>query len=121
MAKIEFHIATPSAELYCADADMVILPSADGDMGVLAGHSPVIALLRPGTIIVQDNGTQERIFIAGGFMEVHPEKATVLAEQGMLVSEININDAKSELTTATTEAKKAIAQAKIDAIQTPYY
>ncbi len=121
MAKIAFHIATPSAQLYAADADMVLIPSADGDMGVLAGHSPVIALLRPGTIIVQNDKQQQRLFIAGGFAEVQPQKITVLAEQGVWVSEIDVNTAKSEWESATTDTEKTIAQAKIDAVEKPYY
>ncbi len=121
MAKIGFHIATPSAQLYAADADMVVIPSADGDMGVMAGHSPIIALLRPGTIVVKDSNMEQRIFIAGGFMEVNSEKATVLAEQGILVSEIDIDRARLELQNANTDTTKAIAQAKIDAVEKPYY
>lgn len=131
MAKIGFHIATPSAVLYAADADMVLIPSADGDMGVLAGHSPVIGLLRPGTIIVTDGNTQTRIFIAGGFMEVNPEKVTVLAEHGVLVSDIDIKTAKDDLHTAelafysdntdTNKTALLIAQAQVDAVEKPQY
>lgn len=131
MAKIGFHIATPSAELYSADADMVLIPSADGDMGVLAGHCPVIGLLRPGTIIVTDGNTQTRIFIAGGFMEVNPEKVTVLAEHGTLVSDIDIKTAKSDLQSAkstfdsdntdTNKTALLVAQAQVDAVENPQY
>ena len=131
MAKIAFHIATPSAQLYATDADMVLIPSVDGDMGVLAGHSPVMGLLRPGTIIVRDGSTQTRIFVAGGFMEVTAQKVTVLAEKGVLVADIDISTAKSDLQNAqntydadNTDINKTallVAQAQVDAVENPQY
>ena len=134
MSKIAFTLVSPSAQLYSADADMIIIPAESGDMGVMAGHTPTIGTMRAGTIIVRDGGTDTRLFVEGGFLEVNEKKAIVLAEHGVLVNDIDKKQAQQQLTDsqkdfdAADESHKAnakinldVAKARINAIENQFY
>ena len=62
------------------EVDQVDVPGSEGDFGVLAGHAPLIALLRPGLMTVYAGGEQTRLVVLGGFAEVGPDGLTVLAD-----------------------------------------
>lgn len=129
--KFEFELVSPEKLLASVSAEMVVVPGAEGDFGVLAGHSPMISGVRPGVIaIYEGDKIIDRIFVAGGFAEVTAERCTVLAEQAQKVSEIDaaaaekavkdlaedVADAKSDAERAAAEAKLAVAQAKVEAL-----
>ena len=87
---------------------MVVVPGAEGDFGVLPGHSLLIATVRPGVInIHQDGKVAESIFVAGGFAEVSPERCTVLAEEAVPVGDLNQADAEQRLIDAKAALSKA--------------
>ena len=70
---------------------MVVVPGGDGDIGVLPGHSLLIGTVRPGVIDIHEGGkVKEKIFVAGGFAEVTPERCTVLAEEAMPLSDLTV-------------------------------
>ena len=110
-ATVEFELISPERILKSEPVEMVVIPGAEGDIGVLPGHSLLITTIRPGVIdIHKDGSVVEQIFISGGFAEVTPEHCTVLAEEAMPVSDINqeeaekrLNDAKAMLAKAETE------------------
>lgn len=129
--KFEFELVSPEKLLASVSAEMVVVPGAEGDFGVLAGHSPMISGVRPGVIaIYEGDKIVDRIFVAGGFAEVTAERCTVLAEQAQKVSEIDaaaaekavkdlsedVADAKSDAERATAEARLAVALAKVEAL-----
>ncbi|MGB1360798.1 MAG: ATP synthase F1 subunit epsilon [Alphaproteobacteria bacterium] len=115
MSKILFTLVSPSKKLYSAEADMVIIPAAGGDIGVMKGHSPVLGTVRAGTIIVKNGNDEVRLFVESGFMEVNAETATVLAEHGVAVSELNKADVEKQLKTATENLSSAKEDDKEDA------
>ena len=85
-----FELVSPERLLLSKDASMVVIPGAEGDFGVLVGHTPLISALRPGVIDVYVGDTvDERIFVAGGFAEVTGARCTVLAEEAVPIDEIN--------------------------------
>ncbi len=88
--KIPFDLVSPERLLLTEEAEMVTLPGSEGDLGVLAGHEPLITTLRPGVIDVK-GGTlgDTRFFVLGGFVEINPEKITVLAEEALPVAELD--------------------------------
>jgi len=87
---------------------MVVVPGAEGDIGVLANHSPLICTVRPGVIKMYEGGkVSEEIFVAGGFCEVSPERCTVLSEEAVLVADIDVAEARNRL----SDAEKALADA----------
>jgi F-type H+-transporting ATPase subunit epsilon len=128
--KVAFQLVAPERLLATADVDMVVVPGAEGDFGVLPQHSPFMSVVRPGVIETYDGGrVSERIFVAGGFAEVNERGCTVLAEEAMPVLEIDLaqarrrlSDAQDDLKEATNDAARArlereirIAEAQIQA------
>ena len=134
--KVEFELVSPEKLLLSRKVDMVVVPGAEGDMGVLPQHSPAITTVRPGTIVVYEGGAvTDRIFIAGGFAEVSNNRCTVLAEEAMPVEDIDKNAVEQALSTArdkvssassdaarnTLEIAVTVAEAKIQAANNPAY
>ena len=119
--RIQFELVSPERLLISQAVEMVVLPGAEGDFGALPQHAPTVAALRPGVISVfENNQVIERVFVAGGFAEVTPERCTVLAERAMLVAELDragaekaIADARDDLADAKTDAARAAAENEI--------
>jgi F-type H+-transporting ATPase subunit epsilon len=96
--KVEFELVSPERLLLSEPVDMVVVPGAEGDFGVLPRHAPMISSLRLGTIrVYQGREIKQRIFVAGGFAEVTPERCTVLAEEAVRVGDIDKAKIEAEL------------------------
>jgi len=80
MATFHFELVSPDKISFSGEVDQVDVPGSEGDFGVLAGHAPLIALLRPGLMTVYAGGEQTRLVVLGGFAEVGPDGLTVLAD-----------------------------------------
>ena len=81
-ATLEFELVSPEKLLVSEAVEMVVVPGAEGDIGVLPGHAPLITALRLGVICIFANKVVvRRIFVAGGFAEVTAQRCTVLAEE----------------------------------------
>ena len=80
MAAFRFDLVSPAELLFTDQVDQVDLPGAEGDFGVLAGHVPIVALLRPGIITVRSGGSAEKFVLMGGFAEFSGSQLTVLAD-----------------------------------------
>jgi F-type H+-transporting ATPase subunit epsilon len=80
MARFHFDLVSPHRVLFSGDVEQVDVPGSEGDFGVLAGHAPLIAMLRPGIVSVLGAGAPTRIVVADGYAEVNPEGLTILAE-----------------------------------------
>jgi F-type H+-transporting ATPase subunit epsilon len=81
MATFHFDLVSPEKLLFSGEVDQVDVPGAEGDFGVLAGHAPVVAALRPGIMTVFVGGQAQRMVVLGGFAEVSADgKLTVLAD-----------------------------------------
>lgn len=105
---VEFELVSPSRLLKSEPVEMVIVPGAEGDIGVLPNHSPLICTVRPGVIKMYEGGkVSEEIFVSGGFCEVSTERCTVLSEEARMIADIDASEAQARL----TEAEKAVAAA----------
>ncbi|MEE8140234.1 MAG: ATP synthase F1 subunit epsilon [Alphaproteobacteria bacterium] len=101
--RVEFELVSPARLLVSEPVEMVVVPGVEGDFGVLPGHAPVIAQVRPGVIDIHGDGkVLRRIFVAGGFAEVTPERCTVLAEEARPVEDIDGAEARERLAAART-------------------
>jgi F-type H+-transporting ATPase subunit epsilon len=80
MATFRFELVSPDRIAFSGEVDQVDVPGSEGDFGVLAGHAPLIALLRPGLMTVYAGGKQTKLVVLGGFAEVGPDGLTVLAD-----------------------------------------
>jgi F-type H+-transporting ATPase subunit epsilon len=119
--KVEFELVSPERLLLSDQVDMVVVPGAEGDFGVLPRHAPLISTLRPGVIrVFEGREVKERIFVAGGFAEVTPERCTVLAEEAVPVGEIDaakleqeLKDLGEDLADAKSDEEKAAVAKRI--------
>lgn len=119
--KVSFELVSPERLLASGEFDMVVVPGAEGDFGVLPGHAPFISTVRAGVIDVHDGGkVTERIFVADGFAEVTPERLTVLAGEAVPLDKIDraavekrIQEAELDLRDASDEAERAKAEATL--------
>ena len=118
---VQFELVSPEKLLLSEDVEMVVVPGAEGDFGVLPGHSPMISTVRPGVIHIFEAGAvKTRIFVAGGFAEVTTARCTVLAEQAMPLDEIDravvekdLQDANEDIRdTGGDEAQLALADSR---------
>jgi F-type H+-transporting ATPase subunit epsilon len=103
--KISLTVVTRERKFIETDVDEVVLPASDGEIGVLPGHTPLLTTLRIGTLRYRAGSTVERIVISWGFAEVLPDRVIVLAERGVLPSEVDMTAAEAE----RTEAEKELA------------
>ena len=105
---IEFELVSPVKLLVSEPVEMVVVPGAEGDIGVLPGHSQLIAAVRPGIIDIHKDGkVRDSIFVGGGFAEVSPDRCTVLAEEATSVGEIDRGTAEARLIEAKEKASVA--------------
>jgi F-type H+-transporting ATPase subunit epsilon len=110
--KVAFELVAPERLLASIEADMVVIPGADGDFGVLPAHAPLMSLLRPGVISVyQGDRVDRRLFVDGGFAEVNEQGCIVLAERAEPLEEIQVDGARQQL----RDAEEDVGGAKGDA------
>ncbi len=82
--RVQFELVTPERLLLSQAVEMVVVPGTEGNFGVLPGHALLISTIRPGTIeVYEGQAVTQRIFVAGGFAEVTPERCTVLADEAV--------------------------------------
>jgi F-type H+-transporting ATPase subunit epsilon len=80
MATFHFELVSPQKIAFSGEVDQVDVPGSEGYFGVLAGHAPLISLIRPGIMTVYAGGEQTQLVVLGGFAEVGPDGLTVLAD-----------------------------------------
>ncbi|HEY0159270.1 MAG TPA: ATP synthase F1 subunit epsilon [Thermoanaerobaculia bacterium] len=103
--KINLTVVTRDRKIVEAQADEVVLPASDGELGVLPGHTPLLATLRIGQLRYRNGARTERLVISWGFAEVLPDRVIVLAERGFLPGEID----RAEAERLRQEAEREIA------------
>jgi len=105
---VQFELVSPERLLLSEEVEMVVVPGAEGDFGVLPGHTPVISTVRPGVIHIFEGGAvKTRIFVAGGFAEVTAERCTVLAEEAVLLDDIDRDQVEKSLQEAMEDISDA--------------
>lgn len=111
MATFQLELVSPEKLLLSRAVEMAVLPAAEGEMGVLPGHAPMIVTLRGGVIAVTEGGqVTERLFVAGGFAEVTPGRCTVLADEATPVGQLS----KAAAEARVREAEAAYTAAAMD-------
>jgi F-type H+-transporting ATPase subunit epsilon len=106
MAKLTVEMVTAAGKVLSTEADFVRLPGIDGELGVLPNHIPLLTPLRTGEIMVRNGGNEEHLFVAGGFLEVTPEKVVVLADAAERVDDIDVSRAEA----ARAAAERALSE-----------
>ncbi|HEX2364332.1 MAG TPA: F0F1 ATP synthase subunit epsilon [Bradyrhizobium sp.] len=90
MATFHFDLVSPEKLAFSGEVDQVDVPGAEGDFGVLAGHAPVVAAIRPGILTIIAGGSKEKIIVLGGLAEVSEKGLTVLADVATSIDELDL-------------------------------
>jgi F-type H+-transporting ATPase subunit epsilon len=106
-----FELVSPEQLLLSAKVTEIVLPGSEGEMTVMANHSPVMTTIRPGVVTVkQDSGETQKFVVFGGFADILPESCTLLAESAVAVGEFR----KDALAKRVELAKADLAGAQSD-------
>ena len=97
MAKLYCSIVTPESSIFDGEADSIVLPAWDGEVGVLPGHARFLAKLGVGELRVTSGKTTDTKFVDGGFVQVAGDRVTVLTDQACEMQDINVNAAKERV------------------------
>ena len=89
MATFHFDLVSPEKLAFSGEVDQVDVPGWEGDFGVLAGHAPVVAAVRPGILTIISGGTRTKIIVLGGLAEVSDDRLTVLADVATSIDELD--------------------------------
>lgn len=103
---LQLEIVTPERQAYSEEVDAVFCPGIEGELGVLPHHAPLLSMLGVGELRIRTAGEEEFFAIAGGFVQVRPDKVVVMAELADLSSEIDLEAAEE----ARNEAERALQQ-----------
>ena len=101
---ILLEIVTPERLAYSDEVDSVQVPGSEGELGILPNHAPLVSMLGIGELRIRKGGTEELFAIAGGFVQVRPDKVVVMAETADMASEIDLERAQE----ARREAERSI-------------
>ena len=101
---VELEIVSPEKLLLSRAVEMVVIPAYEGEMGVMGGHSPMIVLLRGGTIRLYEGGNvTDRLYVSGGFAEVTPTRVTILATEAIAAESLVRGEGERRLAEAEAE------------------
>jgi len=89
MATFHFDLVSPEKLAFSGEVDQVDIPGMEGDFGVLAGHAPVVAAIRPGILSITAGGRHEKVIVLGGLAEVSEKGLTVLADVATSLAELD--------------------------------
>lgn len=117
MATFPFELVSPERLVYSGAVTEVIVPGAEGEFGILAGHAPFVSTLKPGVLTIKGDGAARKLFVRGGFAEANPQGLTVLAETAIPLAELPaeklaqmIRNAQEDVEDAGDEATRANRQ-----------
>lgn len=101
-------LVTPERLVFSEEAEMVIVPGAEGDFGVMAHHVPLISIIRPGVVeLHKAGGAVQKIFVSAGYAETHGTECTILAETAEPLATLRRETAEAELQAARTALGQA--------------
>lgn len=113
---MQLQLVSPERMLVDEQVDEVQIPGLNGYMGVLPGHAPLLSELMPGGVLTYKSGAGLKVIaVFGGFVEVQGDRVRVLVDAAERKEEINVEEARKQLSQATDQDEIARAQAKLDA------
>ena len=130
MSTIQVDVVSAKAEVFSGQAEFVSLPGESGELGILPGHTPLITRIKPGAVRIQNGQNEELVFVAGGILEVQPNKITVLADTAIRGNDLdearaleakaraeeNLKDNASDVDYSRAQAELSVAVAQLAAL-----
>ncbi|HET7524663.1 MAG TPA: F0F1 ATP synthase subunit epsilon [Burkholderiaceae bacterium] len=112
MATIHVDVVSAEEEIFSGEASFVALPGDMGELGIYPRHTPLITRIKPGAVRIKraDTGEEEFVFVAGGILEVQPNRVTVLADTAIRGHDLD----EARATEAKKRAEEAMRNAKSD-------
>jgi len=95
MKTIKVSVVTPDGPVYEADVEMVSAKAKSGELGILPGHIPMVAPLNIGAVRLKKGGNTELVAVSGGFLEVRPDRVTILAQAAEKAADIDVMRARA--------------------------
>lgn len=114
-AKLSVSVVTPLGSLLSHEADEVVAPGSEGELGILPGHIPFLTALKPGVLRVRSSKELQILAVGRGFLEVGLGGVKVLADQAAWPADINVEDAKAERTKLDEELKQLATASDVEA------
>jgi F-type H+-transporting ATPase subunit epsilon len=91
---IPLRVVSVERSLFEGDVDFIVAPGAEGELGILPKHAPLMTILKPGTLKITQGSEEQLLFVGGGFLEVLPDRVTVLADVAEHAEEISLERAE---------------------------
>jgi len=110
MSIMQILVATAEREVYNGQATFLVAPGAAGELGIMPKHSPLLAALNPGELRITHGDVIDEVFISGGFMEVQPDKITILADTAERAADMD----EAEIVAAQRRAEELVSSNKGD-------
>ena len=97
MPTFQLSLVSPESLLFSGQVDQVDLPGAEGDFGVLSGHAPIVAMLRPGIVTAMAGNVSETFVVLGGLAEFSDEQLTILADSASSIEDFDLAALRSKI------------------------
>jgi len=112
--KYQLRVVSVERSLFDGEVEFMIANGADGELGVLARHAPLMTILKPGPLRIQETygGDEQVLFVGGGFLEVLPDRVTVLADVAEHADEISVERAEEARRRAQERLEGTLTQAE---------
>jgi F-type H+-transporting ATPase subunit epsilon len=119
MSSIHVDIVSAEASIFSGEASFVALPGESGELGIYPKHTPLITRVKPGAVRVQkaDGSGEEFVFVAGGILEVQPNKVTVLADTAIRGKDLDESRANEAIKKAEEARAKSTDKAEIATVE----
>jgi len=117
MSSLKLDIVTAERIVYSEDVDAVIAPGAEGQLGILPHHAPLMTILQAGELVVRKGGEEDSLAISGGFLEVRPDRVIVLADSAERAEEIDTERAEAAKNRAEERLTEKTAETDVDRIE----
>lgn len=129
---IDVSIVSAESHIYSGKAAMVCASGKDGELGIPYGHAQLLTQLKPGHVrVIHEDGSEELFYVSGGFLEVQPDRVTVLADSAERAADLDeaaaqeavkraqkmLEDQQTELDYAAAMSELAMASAQLQTIQ----
>jgi F-type H+-transporting ATPase subunit epsilon len=101
---LNFSLVSPERELFSGEVTQVDAPGVEGEFGVLPKHAPFMTVLKPGVVRIHEASGVTPVFVRGGFADVTPAGLTILAEEAVRLSDVNVGQLEADIAKVKSDA-----------------